>query len=239
MLGVRTAIATMLPLLLTPWLGAEVASWASTGGFTVALADKGGSYRSRALTMGAVTIGAAVAVALGSLAAGHAASAVVVMLVWATLCSFTGALGPLVAAAGSTAAVLFAEALGSGTADARLIFERSVAILGSGAWAMMLGLLFWPIRVYRPARYAVADCFRRLAGQAEALAPHGHGGLREALERARQVLADTRRGRLAESGRGARLLVLLQVADLMFATITSLEEVVDAALVGGAPPPAA
>jgi uncharacterized membrane protein YccC len=235
MLGVRTAIATVAPLLLTHWIGAEAASWASTGGFTVALSDKGGSYRTRALSMGAVTIGAMVAVALGSLAAGHAGAAVAMMLAWATLCSFAGVLGDVAAGAGNTAAVLFAVAVASGAATPHMAGERALAILGSGAWAMVLGLLFWPIRVYRPARYAVARCFRVLAQQADALAPQGHGAARAAIEEARQVLAATRRGRLGESGRGARLLVLLQIADLMYVTIVSLEEVIDSALVGGAP----
>ena len=42
------------------------------------------------------------------------------------------------------------------------------------------------------------------------------------------MLAATRRGRLGESRRGARLLVCLQVADQLFALLVALEEVLDA-----------
>ena len=41
MLGVRTALATLMPLLCARFIGANAAVWASTGGFIVALADKG------------------------------------------------------------------------------------------------------------------------------------------------------------------------------------------------------
>src|SRR5258708_30174237 len=56
----------------------------------------------------------------------------------------------------------------------------------------------------------------------------GRGDIRRGLEAGRGGRAETRLGRFGESGRGARLLVL-QVADLLFAGIIALEEVLDGA----------
>src|SRR3954470_20352569 len=81
LLGARIALATALPLLLIPWIGAIAASWASTGAYSIAIADKGGSYRTRALAMSAATLGGALAVLVGGLASHHAVAAVILMLV--------------------------------------------------------------------------------------------------------------------------------------------------------------
>ncbi|MGZ3426213.1 MAG: FUSC family protein, partial [Polyangia bacterium] len=138
MLGVRTALATALPLLLAPWIGAAAAAWASTGGFTVALADKGGSYRTRARIMGGVTLTAAAAVVAGALVSPWAAASAPLMLVVAGLCAFAGVFGPAAAGGGVTVAVLFAVSLASPTHSALAALERGAAVAGSGAWAMTL-----------------------------------------------------------------------------------------------------
>lgn len=253
LLGARTALATLAPLLIAPWIGPVAATWASTGGFTVALSDKGGAYRMRALTMGLVTLGATAAVALGALGASHALPAAALMLVWATLCAFAGVFGPAAAGGGTTVAVLFAISLAVPPASGAAVVERTLAVLASGSWAMVLALLFWPVRVYKPARFAVARGFRLLAAYASELerpsgsagapesierAAHARGAIREALEQARYVLVATRRGRRGESGRGARLLSLLQIADLLFAALVQLEEVFESAVDAGLSPEA-
>ncbi|HEX9102489.1 MAG TPA: FUSC family membrane protein, partial [Polyangia bacterium] len=241
MLGVRAALATAVPLLCAPLVGPVAATWASTGGFTVALADKGGSYRTRAATMGGVTLAAACAVVAGALAAPHVWAAAPLMLVVASACGFAGVLGAAAAGGAVTVAVLFAVSLALPPASATAALERGLAIVAAGAWAMTLALLFWPVRVYKPARYAVARSYRALAAHARRMAElsvgsdawsaevtRGHGAIRVAIEQARDVLAATRRGRLGESGRGARLLVCLQVAEQLFGALVALEEVLDA-----------
>jgi len=249
MLGVRTALATAVPLVAAPWLGPSAAVWASTAGFTVALADKGGSYRTRAATMGGVTLATAIAVTAAAAAASHAWAAAPLMLVVASLCAFAGVLGPAAAGGATTVAVLFAVSLASPSAASA--WSRGAAILGGGAWAMGLALLFWPVRVYKPVRYAVARTYRALAAHARQMADvaptlgsdawlaevtRGHGAIRDTLEQARAVLAATRRGRLGESRRGARLLVCLQVADQLFAALIALEEVLDGSPARGSSP---
>src|SRR2546423_15254738 len=65
--GLRAAVATMVPLLATQLLHLNGGTWASLGGFSAAVADRGGAYRGRAQTMGALTIGAALAVVIAGL----------------------------------------------------------------------------------------------------------------------------------------------------------------------------
>ncbi|MBC7793639.1 MAG: FUSC family protein [Clostridia bacterium] len=240
-LGIRTALATVVPLLVVPLFAPEATSWASTAGFCIAVADKGGSYRTRAGTMGGITLFSTLAVIIASIASNNPYAAVAAMAGCAALFALAGVLGPMTAAGGTTTAVIFCIALGVREPTLRGAFERGFANLAGGAWAMTLALVFWPIRVYRPGRVAVARCYRALAfytriehgaslGTAAWLSEvtRAHGPIRNSIEEARAVLAATRRGRRAESGRGALLLVLLQTLDLLFGALVALEDALDA-----------
>ncbi len=227
-LGARTALATVLPLFLSSVIGDAAATWASLTGFSVALADKGGAYPTRFATMSAVTLFGAAAALAGSLVGAHAIGAVAAMALVTALCGFAGVWGPAAAGTGSTVAVMFAVAVAWPLATVDLALARAVAVLGGGAWATVLAIVFWPVRVYKPARYAVAHAFRLLADQVNTrTGPDGHGPLRDAIENARAVLAATRRGRRGESGRGERLLVLSQISDLVFGSLVAIEDVLD------------
>src|SRR4051812_45792313 len=74
--GVRAAIATVVPLLVAQLFHLGGATWMSLGGFNGALADRGGPYRTRATTMGAVTLCCAAAIALGTVVSTHPALAI-------------------------------------------------------------------------------------------------------------------------------------------------------------------
>src|SRR5262249_40923809 len=93
-LGVRTALATTGRLLGAPWLPPQALTWAVLGGFVVSLADKGGSYTTRAMTMGGVALGAAAGLIVATAASTHGAVAVPAMFAFATVCGFAGGLGP-------------------------------------------------------------------------------------------------------------------------------------------------
>jgi uncharacterized membrane protein YccC len=108
--------------------------------------------------------------------------------------------------------------------------ERGALVLAGSVLAMALSLFLWPIRAYRPARRAVAECWRALARYADAVAaaePRDFGGFRAALEAARGTLAATRRGRPGETGRGERLLMLAEAADRTFSATTALGGALD------------
>ena len=65
--GLRAAIATVAPLIASHVLDLGGGTWMSLAGFVGALADKGGPYRTRAATLGALVLAGAVVVMLGTL----------------------------------------------------------------------------------------------------------------------------------------------------------------------------
>lgn len=239
--GLRAAIATILPVIVASPFHLAGAIWLSVGGFNASFADKGGSYRSRASSMSAVALACALSIFVGGLAGAHPALAIPMALLWVSASSFAGVYGPNAGFVGNIAATAFVIALALPAASLRDAFERSGYLLVGSLWAMVLSLVLWPIRPYRPSRLAVGRCFRalsdflgevgRLSTGAEAAAWQGliqgyHGRIRETLEEARGTLAATRRGR-QESGRGERLLVLLQIADATFESGIAIADVVE------------
>ena len=239
-LGVRAAIATMVPILAGMFFAAPDARWASIAGFTAIVVDKGGAYRTRAIAMAAVTIGSTFAVLISGLT-GSWWSAALFMLVFASAGGLLRVLGPEMASVGTSSAVMLALAI-----DARLSLSGAIEhvpyILIGGGWAMVVSLLFWPVRVHRPGRVAVAQVFQHLAWHAWRLArvllqdeqadwrsllQRDHNQLRNSIETARAVLAATRRGNRGESGRGARLLVLFSMADQIFVALVALADAID------------
>ncbi|WPB73162.1 FUSC family protein [Archangium violaceum] len=239
--GLRAAIATLLPVLVASVFQLPGVIWLSVGGFNTSFADRGGSYRSRASSMGAVALTCSLSVFVGGLAGSHPALAIPVALFWVSACSYAGVYGATAGFVGNIAASAFVISLAlpaSGLLDA---LSRVGYLLAGACWAMVLSLVLWPIRPYRPARLALGRCFRALSefvGEVarlstgadsaawQALVQGHHGRLREALEDARNTLAATRRGR-SENTRGERLLVLLQMADSTFEAMIALADVTE------------
>jgi uncharacterized membrane protein YccC len=238
-MGLRAALAVTAPMLITPWVGALVTTWATLGGFGVVLVDKGGAYRTRARAMLSAALGGAGGVLAGSVAAASPAALAVVTL-GTGLCAMAATWpGPAVAV-GNTIAVQLIVATTLPHDPARP-WLPALGFLAGCAWSLVLALLLWPVRVYRPARFAAMHCVHEVARQAAEIAaredadPTGwrdavvrrHRAIRETLEAARAVLAATRRGRRGEIGRGERLLVIVEAMDRIFGVLIGVEEVVD------------
>jgi uncharacterized membrane protein YccC len=240
--GLRAALAVGAPMSVAAAFHLPAATWAGLAGLFVALVDRGGPYRTRALSMGSLTLLGAV---VGLLSATHLPgwAAVLLTFLWVTACGFArshgeapGFIGVVLANYSVVSLALPAQSF----SDALL---RSGLFMVGGAWAMLLALLLWPLRPYQPARLAIARCYRELADHAEAMGrwPLGDSGApvsedsgwrartRLHLESARAVLASTRRGRVGESGRGEHLLVLLEGADAMLAVLVALTETLEVA----------
>lgn len=243
-LGLRTAAATAVPLLAARWLDPEAASWAPLAGFLVALSDKGGAYRARAVTMTSVAIGGVAATVLGSALAGHGMITAVAVAIGLTLCSLAQAWGPGLVGVGNSIAIQLLVAA-SLPCTMHEVIERGIGFAAGAAFALVLGLIVWPVRVYKPGRRAVAAVLHALAQHARALAGSRadeawwrdevvarHRTIRDHIEVARVVLASTRRARRGESGRGERLLATVQLCDQLFGILVGLEEALDA----GCPP---
>ncbi|WP_368671392.1 FUSC family protein [Corallococcus exiguus] len=236
--GLRAALAFFVPTVVGTALHLPATLWLAIGGFNTSFVDKGGSYHARFRAMGGTALAAAVSAVLGGLAGMHPALAIPATLLWVTACSFAGVYGAASNITGNIAATTFVIALGLPADSVVHALESGLAVLGGSAWAMVLSLVLWPIRPYRPARKAVAACFDAVADYAEglsrtvqgaredawqALIQEQHGRIRELLELARTTLAATRQGRV-ERGRGERLLVLLEAVDAMFMGLIALGE---------------
>ena len=240
----------MVPLLLAQLFHLTSAgTWASLGGFSAAVADRGGAYRIRAATMGTLTVGAAFGVAIGGLVGGTTWLAVLLTFVFVGVLSLAREFGISAGGVGTSIAVAFAVSLSLPSPTPHDALARGLYLLAGGAWAMLLALVVWPLRPYRPLRLATARAYRDLADYADAIARRGdalpnddqHTVLqnerrivRESIEAARGVVAVSRRGGQGEARRGERLLLLVQGVELLFGTLIALDELIeDASATGG------
>jgi uncharacterized membrane protein YccC len=231
--GLRAATAIVVPLLLIGPLNLPALSWTSVAAFAVSLADKGGAYRTRLNAMGIAAlgcIGLAFAGALCGRSPYLALPFTVLSLFAANLLRIYGA--AKATAGGSMTIVALVSLATPATTIEEALLRAGLVAAGAG-WSMTLSLMVWPILPYGPARTAIAAVYAHLsslfAGLAQgrgarvsAEAQHIHGQVRLAIEEARGILAATRRGRLGESKRGERLLVLLELADQLFAAAVPL-----------------
>ncbi|MBV9110834.1 MAG: FUSC family protein, partial [Gemmatimonadetes bacterium] len=168
--GLRAAVATVVPMLAAAALELPGATWLGLAGFSVAIADKGGAYATRARTMGALTLAIALAGVLGGLASGKPQLSIPLIFAWALVGAFIRAFGAAAISVGVSSTITFVISLAApahGIGDA---MQRGELLLVGGALALALSLFLWPIRAYRPARQALAACYRSLAAYAEAIA---------------------------------------------------------------------
>jgi uncharacterized membrane protein YccC len=227
-------VATVVPLLLEQLFHTGGGTWMSLAGFTGSLADKGGPYRTRAATVAALTIGGAVTAAIGVLVGAHPAVAVPVTFIVATACTLGRAYGNAGASVAVSTLNIFVISLAYPSAAPDDWLTRAGFVTAGGLWAMLVSLVLWPIRPYRPVRLGVAAAYRAVADYADQVARAARDdsaplplGVRAALEAAGATLAAVRRGRPAESGRGERLLVLTEAADQMFGQLFGLSDVLE------------
>ena len=244
--GLRAAVATMVPVIAGSSLPGEAATWMSLAGFNGALNDRGGSYRTRALTMGILTATTAIAVGLGALAHGHLAAAVALTFVVSIACALARVWGSPGAGIGGAVLCSYLIALAVPPDGMSEAVQRGLFVIAGGAWAMLIALVLWPLRPYRPVRVAVAACYRAVADYASDLATRTQRGeshdawellaptvaVRSAIEQARTVLASTRLGRPGETERGERLLVLHEEAEQMFVHLIALGDTVESVETG-------
>ena len=230
--GMRGALAVSVPLVAGTVLGLDGGLWMSIAGFNIVLNDGGGSYRSRAVVQMTIAGASATLAAAATLAGVTPVLAVPLAFVVATGAGLARVWGAAGASVGLPVLLTFLAALAFPPAEARAseaLARAGFILLGSG-WGMLLTLALWPLRPDRPARHAVARCYRDLAAYVAEIGrlllakePRGADRLagraasvRRAVERTRDLLASARRGRPGESVRGAQLLQLYEIADQLF-----------------------
>ena len=239
--GARASIATVVPLALAQLLHlGEAATWMSLGGFNGALSDRGGSYSSKAWTMAALIATGSVATAIATLVAGHLAISVAATFGVAFVASILRVWGNPGISVGIATLSTYVVALAIPAEHAHDALTRPAYVIVGGLWAMSIALVIWPLRPYRPARLAIAECYAALADYIDQVAasarlqqtaewPIQHAppvvtSVRIALEEARAVLVQIRRGRPGKVDRGERLLILGETADQLFGHVVALSE---------------
>jgi uncharacterized membrane protein YccC len=240
--GLRTAVVATLPLVVAQVFGLPQATWVAVAGFLISLGDKGGAYRTRARTMLATTVAVLMSALIAVLTVRAPALVLPVTFLWITAAGLAHAYGDAVAGVGTVGAVVFCVSLFAAPPDLVGALSRLALLAVGGAWAMSLSLVLWPIRVYKPARRAVAAVYDEIAEYASEIASICRSGdaerwheliqrrparIRQQLEEARRVLAGIRRGGTGERARGERLLVVLESADRMFANLVAVADVME------------
>lgn len=241
--GLRSAIAVIVPLLLGWILGDASFTWAALVALFVSIADKGGPYWVRFKFSVSLALAASLAFLAGAACGVSSVSAVLGMFLVGAGAGLAATLGDRGIATGRFAAISFALSLavpiflpGEG------LVRAGYGLLG-GAWAMALSLALWPLRFFRVARTSVAIFFRALAARADELAALLEEGasearwgrhlryferhLRERADEARDALIATRRGALGMRRRGEGLLALFELAQRSVAILEGLTAVLE------------
>lgn len=234
--ALRGTIAVGVPLLGLGALGhPTLALLATIGALQSTLADVGGSYRGRMLTLllacvlvpGAATLGSLLMPWWWAVTIGAAALALTIGLAR----SF-GQLGTALGFA-TGVAYLIGTALGGGSTPPLLIV--SGMLLGS-VWTLLVALALWKLRPYKRLEYEVADCFANAASLARAAAnldhaatdedlARRHHALRFAVERARSAIGEFGAGTDGRSLTLPRLLVLVRSAARVGANAVTLADI--------------
>ena len=234
--GLRGAVATTTPLLLHSAIARPELAFAGLAGFAVVLADKGGAYRIRARSMAVILATGSLVTLLGTLIGPHALLSAPLVFAVVGLGGFARIFGAEATSIGTLTSVALIVALARPAESVGSALASGAFFLAGGAWAALISLVLWPLRMYRPPRLAVASSLRALADVAESFVgasddPRAQvkrreklGKARETMEAARVALGSSRRGRPGPSRRGEQLVALLEASDQLFGTLVALED---------------
>jgi len=251
--GLRAGLAVAVAMAVCRMLGKPM-GWAALGGFEAILVDNGGPYRSRLQTMATVLVGGAVACVVGAMSATPLAVAVVVTAAFCFVVTFARVLSQPIASTSVIVLVLYFAGYGGTTHTLEGALGNALAFVLGGAWAAALSLVFWPVDPFRPARLAVAECYRVLAEFAAGVkvleVPRGEAAeereagrrrihafqreMRTTMETARSGLSATAARTTSRTVRARSLTVLLETADMLFAETLRWAELAEAAEDGAA-----
>lgn len=242
--GVRTTAAVVVPLVIGQLAGdTALAMMVGIGGLNVSLADIGGPYRMKAVTMGVATISLAAAAFLGTVVGRSLWLSLPLMFLLASAGGLAGLYGNAAAKVSFLSLILFVLMVGmpAGVTDGA---ERCMALIGGGLWAMALSLWLWPLHPYQPIREAVAACYRAISAFIGAACRARVGGedarsgwsesvtqeratVVEAIAQAHGMLEGIRASRAGMSPTGQELLVLLRSANSIFDAAIALAETLE------------
>ena len=160
--GVRVGVAVAGAMVVCHLLGRPM-GWAALGGFEAILVDNGGPYRSRLETMATLLTGGAAVCVIGAMVGGTLWAAIGVTTLVCFAATFARVASERIASTSVIILVLYFA--GFGGADHSFAHAGAAALqfMLGGLWAAVLSLILWPVDPFRPARDAVAECYRVLA----------------------------------------------------------------------------
>ncbi|WP_208341900.1 FUSC family protein [Aetokthonos hydrillicola] len=236
--GLRGALALGVPMLFS-----QVTDYRKTGLFVALIAyfvnqaNVGGPYRIKATTMTTATLGIAVSVFVGTLAAGIHWLAVVLTFIWGLGSGFASLYGTAGTTVGLVIGISFVSAIAE-SGDLFTAVSRFSLCLLAGVWAMFLSLVTWAATPYKPLQASVAECYSSLCDYiqtvlhntiqtgSDASQPEYLLKIRKALENARAALGQERLTKPSRSWIDEQLLVLIQDAERLFGSVIALNELI-------------
>lgn len=242
--GIRAALSVAVIIALNEYLQWPPLIEAAIAALWTCLCDPGGPIRRRIPVLLWFTVcGAALAAGLGlirGLGIGVALPAGAFALFALAFARVFGQAGQQI---GNMLCFDVILALDQPLPDLHAAVLVAAGFLAGGFWAAFLTLAIWRVYPFQPARRAVAEVYRRLAGLAadlrgllsaagdaaqwEAHARAHRGGVRQAIEAARAVVFDTVRTRGGMGGRGAHSLIRLEAAEQIFGALIALSELAE------------
>jgi uncharacterized membrane protein YccC len=152
--------------------------------------------------------------------------------------------GPAAQQVGNLASVSLVLALDRPLSSWAEAGELAAVFAGGSVWALLLTMVLWRIRPFRPVRRSVAGCYRALAelvadlrrlAAAPAIEPaeweaHARAyrrNVRNTIELARGVVLDVLRGRGGASQRATVYLIRLEIADQIFGAMLALSDLLE------------
>ncbi len=225
MVALRNTAAVVLPLVIGFLAGHPLAGLGmGVGALNVMFADQPGHYLQRLKLIAAVTVAGALSALAGFLIGGHPHLLLPALAVWGFVGGMLVVFGPRMTRVGMTSIILLIVSTTAELPSWRHAVGASALILAGGGLQALFSIAAWPLRRYRPERFALASVYRDLARQArQQLPPDEAPPVSDTLTYLQQTLLGrpTSRSRAMEAFH-----TLLELAERMRLELMALNETV-------------
>lgn len=234
--ALRGTLAVGTPLIVLNLLGhPALALLATVGALQSTMADVGGSYRGRVLTLLLACVLIPTAATLGGMLMPWWWAVTLGMTILALAVGLARSFGQLGTSLGFATGVSYLIGTAIGGASMSPLQHAGGMLLGS-FWTLCVALMFWKLRPYKRLEYEVAECFAKAASLARTAAnldftasdaqiAQRHHALRLAIERARSSIGEISAGTDGRSLTLPRLLVLVRSAARVGANAVTLADI--------------
>jgi uncharacterized membrane protein YccC len=241
--GLRAALTVAVVVAVSEFVATPAAAEAALAAWLTCLCDQGGPIRSRLPAVISFTLlGAAVTVAAGLARDAGPFVAVPFAAIGLFALSFARVYGASATVVANLAGVSLVLAIDQ-PANLGRALTLGLGFLAGGAWAAVLTMAIWRMRPFLPALRAVSNVYDALATLSRDLlariadparAPSGWAeharahrrNVRDQIEQARSIVADTMRARGA-GPRAGQALIRLEAAEQIFEALIALSELLE------------